>query len=41
MDTIAFFFHMHEVINHEVLTKLHVQMTTLISLIIYGATRAW
>ena len=41
MDTIASFFCVYEVINHEVLTKLRVQMRTLIALIIYGTTRAW
>ena len=41
MDTITSFFCVHEVLNHEVLTKLCVQMTTSIALIIYGATRAW
>ena len=41
MDTIASFFCVYEVINHEVLTKLCVQTRTLIVLIIYGTTRAW
>ena len=41
MDTIASFCRVYEVINHEVLTKLRVRMTTSIVLIIYGATRAW
>ena len=41
MDTIACFFHVYEVVNHEVLTKLCIQTTTSIALIIYGATRAW
>ena len=34
MDTVASFFCVYKVINHEVLTKLGVQMTTLIELII-------
>ena len=38
MDTITSFFHVYKVINHEVLTKLHVHT---IAYIIYGATRAW
>ena len=33
MDTIASFFCLYEVINHEVLTKLHVQMTISIALV--------
>ena len=41
MDTIASFFCVYEVINHEVLTKLRVQTRTSIALIIYGTTRAW
>ena len=41
MDTITSFFHVYKVINHEVLTKLHVQTIALIAHIIYGATRAW
>ena len=41
METLASFFHVYEVINHEVLTKLRVQTRTLIALIIYGTTRAW
>ena len=44
MDTIASVFHVYEVINHEVLTKLRVQTRksiVLIILIIYGTTRAW
>ena len=41
MDTIAFFFHVYEIINHNVLTKLRAQMTTLIVLTTYGTTRAW
>ena len=46
MDTIASFFRVYEAINHKVLTKLRVQTTTSIVLvlpyiIIYGATRAW
>ena len=41
MDTIASVFHVYEVINHEVLTKLRVQTRTSIALIIYGTTRAW
>ena len=40
MDLIASFFRVYEVVNHEILTKLRVQMTTSIALIIYGATRA-
>ena len=40
MDTIAPFFRVYEVLNREVLTKLCIQTTTLIALIIYGATRA-
>ena len=38
MDTVASLFCVYKVINHEVLTKLDVQMTTLIVLIIYGTT---
>ena len=41
MDTIASFFRVYKVINHKVLTKLHVQVIKSIALIIYGATRAW
>ena len=41
MDTIASFCCVYEVVNHEILTKLHIQTTTLIGLIIYGTTRAW
>ena len=41
METLASFFRVYEVINHEVLTKLRVQTRTLIALIIYGTTRAW
>ena len=41
MDTIATFFPVYEVINHEVLTKLCVQTTTSIVPTIYSATRAW
>ena len=41
MDTITSFFCVYKVINHEVLTKLHVQMIASIAHIIYGATRAW
>ena len=41
MDTIASFFHVYEVINHEVFAKLCIQTTTSIALLIYGATRAW
>ena len=37
MDTIASFFHLYEVENHKVITKLHVQTTTSIALTIYGA----
>ena len=37
MDTIASFFHVYEVINHEILTKLRLQVTKSIGLIIYGA----
>ena len=40
MDIIASFFRVYEVLNHKVLTKLCIQTTTLIALIIYGATRA-
>ena len=41
METLASFFRVYEVINHEVLTKLRVQTRTSIALIIYGTTRAW
>ena len=41
METLASFFRVYEVINHEVLTKLRVQMRTSIALIIYGTTREW
>ena len=41
MDTIISFFRVYEVLNHEVLTKLHVQTIASIAHIIYGATRAW
>ena len=41
MDTITSFFRVYKVINHEVLTKLHVQTIALIVHIIYGTTRAW
>ena len=41
MDTIASFFHVYKVINHEVLTKLRVQTIISIVLIIYGTTKAW
>ena len=41
METLASFFLVYEVINHEVLTKLRVQTRTSIALIIYGITRAW
>ena len=41
MDTIASFFRVYEIINHEVLTKLRAQTRTSIALIIYGTTRAW
>ena len=41
METLASFFRVYEVINHEVLTKLDVQTRTSIALIIYGTTRAW
>ena len=41
MDTIATFFRIYEVINHEALTKLHVQTIKSIVPTIYGATRAW
>ena len=34
MDTIASFFRVYEVLNHKVLTKLRIQMTTSIALII-------
>ena len=41
MDTIALFFCVYGVINHEVLTTLCAQTTTSIALTICGATRAW
>ena len=41
MDTITSFFCVYKVINHEVLTKLHVHTIASIAYIIYGATRAW
>ena len=41
MDTVASFFRVYKVMNHEVLTKLHVQTIKSIAPIIYGATRAW
>ena len=41
MDTITSFFRVYKVINHEVLTKLHVQTIASIVHIIYGTTRAW
>ena len=41
MNTVASFFRVYKVINHEVLTKLCVQTIKSIALIIYGATRAW
>ena len=41
METLASFFRVYEVINHEVLTKLRVQTRTSIALIIHGSTRAW
>ena len=43
METLASFFRVYEVINHEILTKLRVQTRTSIALIIYGTTsyRAW
>ena len=41
MDTIASFFHVYKVINHEVFTKLRAQTIKSIALIIYGTTRAW
>ena len=41
METLASFFHVYEVINHEVLTKLRIQTRTSMALIIYGTTRAW
>ena len=44
MDTIASFFSVYEVMNHDVLTKLRVQTTSLIvlpvSIIICGTTKA-
>ena len=41
MDTTASFFRVYEVIYHEIFTKLRVQTSTSIALIIYGTTRAW
>ena len=41
METLASFFRVYEVINHEVLTKLCVQRRTSIARIIHGTTRAW
>ena len=41
METLASFFRVYEVINHEVLTKLRIQTRTSIALIIYGTTRTW
>ena len=42
MDTITSFFRVYKVINHEVLTKLHVQtIASIAHIIIYGAIRAW
>ena len=41
MDTVASFFRVYKVINHEVLTKLCKQTIKSIALIIYGVTRAW
>ena len=41
METLASFFRVYEVINCEVLTKLHIQTRTSIALIIYGTTRVW
>ena len=41
METLASFFHVYEVINQEVLTKLRIQTRTSIELIIYGTTRTW
>ena len=41
MDTITSFFRVYKVINHEVLTKLHVQAIASIAHIIYDAIRAW
>ena len=40
METLAFFFCVYEVINHEILTKLRVQTRTSIALIIHGTTTA-
>ena len=36
METLVSFFRVYEVINHEVLTKLRVQMRTSIALVIYA-----
>ena len=41
METLASFFHVYEVINREVLTKLRIQTRTSIALIIYGTTGVW
>ena len=40
MDITVSFFCAYEAINHKILTKLLLQMTTLIGLIIYGAIKA-
>ena len=41
MDTVALFFRVYKVINHEILTKLRVQTIKSIAPIIYGTIRAW